>query len=302
MGKKDICEKNLEQYPDVFSDIVNALLYRGRENVCSEDLYPASTETFYQINGGWHQQFDDVSMYEYRNGNIYVQYIFENQTEEDRQMILRQTGYEGAVYRGQYERHEPFGVITLVLNWGERAWSSSVSLHKFLAGKNYPDGVKQYIENHVLHVFDMHHLPPEIRKRFRSDMRIVIDYLAEQEQYKPTNQAIKHLDAFLFMMQSLTGDDRFEKILEQIKDKEKDGGITMCELIDRYWNAGLNEGIVQGVTQGIAQGIIQLLLCHGAIPGQLQERIQEEKDINILKSWIVLAAKAATIEEFETNM
>lgn len=110
-----------------------------------------------------------------------------------------------------------------------------------MADKNYPDGVKQYIENHVLHVFDMHHLPPEIRKRFRSDMRIVVDYLAEQEQYKPTNQAI-------------------------------------------------------------IQGIIQLLLCHGAVPGQLQERIQAEKDIDTLKSWVVLAAKAATIEEFETNM
>lgn len=163
-----------------------------------------------------------------------------------------------------------------------------------MAGKNYPDGVKQYIENHVLHVFDMHHLPPEIRKRFRSDMRIVVDYLAEQEQYKPTNQAIKYLDAFLFMMQTLTGNDRFEKILEQIKDKEKDGGITMCELIDRYWNAELHEGIIQG--------IIQLLLCYRAVPGQLQERIQAEKDIDTLKSWVVLAAKAATIEEFETNM
>ena len=43
----------------------------------------------------------------------------------------------------------------------------------------------------------------------------------------------------------------------------------MCELIDRYWNAGVHEGIIQGV----AQGITQLLLCHGAIPEKLQERI-----------------------------
>ncbi len=72
----------------------------------------------------------------------------------------------------------------------------------------------------------------------------------------------------------------------------------MCELIDRYWNAGVHEGIIQGV----AQGITQLLLCHGAIPEKLQERIQVEKNIDKLKNWIVLAAKAATIEEFEANM
>lgn len=298
MGMKDVSEKQLEQYPDVFADIVNALLYCGRPDVCGEQLYPASTETFYQINGGWHQLFEDVSMYEVRNGKIYVQYIIENQTEEDRQMILRQAGYEGAVYRGQYQRQEPFGVIILVLNWGERSWSSSPSLHQFLSNKNYSDEMKQYIENHVLHVYDVRHLPLEVRNRFQSDMRIVVDYLAEQEHYKPTGQVIKHLDAFLFLMQSLTGDSRFEKILEEFEGGEEKGGISMCELIDRYWNAGVNEGIIQGV----AQGITQLLLCHGAIPGQLQERIQAEKNISRLKSWIVLAAKAATIEEFEANM
>ena len=293
MENKDISQKNLEQYTDVFSDIVNVLLYGGREVVKGENLHPAPTETFYQMNGKWHQQFQDTGMYEYRNGNISVQYIIENQTEEDRQMILRQAGYEGAVYRGQYERQEPFGVIMLVLNWGERVWGSVTDLHKFLSNKDYPDELKQYMDNHVLHIFNMHHLPLEIRKRFRSDMRIVVEYLAEQEHYKPTTQEIKHLDAFLFMMQALTGDNRFEEILENMEDREK-GGITMCELIDRYWNAGVKEGLVQGVSQ--------LLLCHGTIPGQLQERIDSEKDINKLKSWITLAARVTAIEEFEANM
>lgn len=56
MGKKDISQKQLEQYPDVFADIVNALLYCGSKNVRSKRLCPTPTETFYQINGGWHQQ------------------------------------------------------------------------------------------------------------------------------------------------------------------------------------------------------------------------------------------------------
>ncbi|MCM1468258.1 MAG: hypothetical protein NC086_08930 [Alistipes sp.] len=76
------------------------------------------------------------------------------------------------------------------------------------------------------------------------------------------------------------------------------GGITMCELIDRYWNAGRNEGIVQGITQGI----LQLLLCHGTISEQIRKRIDSEKDVEKLKSWIVLAARTDTIEEFEANM
>lgn len=297
MGNKDISQKNLEQYADVFSDIVNALLYGGQEVVKGENLYPAPTETFYQANGGWHQQFQDTGMYEYRDGGIYAQYIIENQTEEDRQMILRKAGYEGAVYRGQYERQEPFAVIIMVLNWGERAWSSDTDLHGFLSNKKYPDIMKRYIDNPVLHVFDMYGLTPEIRQRFQSDMRIVVDYLAEQEHYKPTAQEIKHMGAFLFMMKSLTGDSRFENVMKETENKAI-GGITMCELIDRYWNAGRNEGIVQGITQGI----LQLLLCHGTISEQIRKRIDSEKDVEKLKSWIVLAARADTIEEFEANM
>lgn len=298
MGKKDISEKNLEQYADVFSDIINALLYTGKHVVKEKKLYPAPTESFYKVcDGSWHQQFQDISMYENRNGQIYVQYAIENQTEEDNQMILRQAGYEGAIYRGQYRNQGNFGVILIVLNWGEHIWNPVMDMHMFLSDKEYSDDIKQYINNHVLRIFNMQSLPPDIRKRFHSDMRIVVDYLAEKENYKPTSQKIKHLEAFLFMMKVLTGDDRFEKILEQINDK-KEGEITMCELIDRYWNAGLSEGI----SQGFAQSIIQVLLCRGAISKKLQNRITGEQDINKLKEWITLAATAQSVQEFETNM
>ena len=30
MGQKDLTQKNLEFYPDVFADIINALLYGGK--------------------------------------------------------------------------------------------------------------------------------------------------------------------------------------------------------------------------------------------------------------------------------
>jgi hypothetical protein len=33
MGQKDIVEKNLEDYNDVFADIVNALVFKGKQAV-----------------------------------------------------------------------------------------------------------------------------------------------------------------------------------------------------------------------------------------------------------------------------
>ena len=31
MGQKDLTQKNLEHYPDVFADVINALLYQGKQ-------------------------------------------------------------------------------------------------------------------------------------------------------------------------------------------------------------------------------------------------------------------------------
>lgn len=303
MVNKDISGKNLEQYTDVFSDIVNALLYYGRKVVREENLYSAPTETFYRTNDGWHQQFQDTCMYEYHNEKVYIQYTIENQAEEDGRMILRKAGYEGAVYRGQYEGREHFGVVTIVLNWGKRAWSSTADLHEFLSDKDYPDGIKRYIDNQVLHVFNMYHLSSETRGRFESDMRIVVDYLAEQEKYEPTVQEIKHPEALLFMLESLTGDKRFSKILERMEDEEKGKeGITMCELLDRYWNDGVSKGMEQGMIQGLSQAVLKVLICRGTVPDRLEERISSEKNIDTLNGWIALAATTDTVGEFEARM
>ena len=47
MGQKDLTEKSLEMYPDVFADVVNALIYHGRQVLQVKDLQAAPTETLY---------------------------------------------------------------------------------------------------------------------------------------------------------------------------------------------------------------------------------------------------------------
>ena len=39
MAEKDIVEKQLESYPDVMADILNVIIYQGREVVKGEDLF-----------------------------------------------------------------------------------------------------------------------------------------------------------------------------------------------------------------------------------------------------------------------
>ena len=45
MGEKDITEKILEDYNDVFADIINGLLFQGEQRVLPEDLENISVHT-----------------------------------------------------------------------------------------------------------------------------------------------------------------------------------------------------------------------------------------------------------------
>mgnify|MGYP000194517889 FL=1 len=50
MGEKDIAEKVLLSYNDVFSDIVNVLLFGGKEVTLENDLEDQTTRTAYKAD------------------------------------------------------------------------------------------------------------------------------------------------------------------------------------------------------------------------------------------------------------
>lgn len=50
------------------------------------------------------------------------------------------------------------------------------------------------------------------------------------------------------MLHALSGDDRFENIIAEMTEAEKSrGGVTMCELLDKYENRGIERGIVLSI-------------------------------------------------------
>ena len=80
MGQKDLAAKQFEHSPEVFADIINALVFEGEQVVLPKDLQPAPTESLYPAaNGILRNQYNDVSKYEMRNGRIVIQYTLENQ-------------------------------------------------------------------------------------------------------------------------------------------------------------------------------------------------------------------------------
>lgn len=75
-----------------------------------------------------------------------------------------------------------------------------------------------------LHVFEMRNLPPETRERFRSDMRIVVDYLAEGNGFR-SDQLVVHKEALVRLLRALGGDRDVEDtvlMLEEMNIREEE--------------------------------------------------------------------------------
>lgn len=71
MAENDALEKTLEGHNDVFSDIVNTLVYNGKQEVASEALEQATPRSVYKADGKLREQERDVAKF-WRNAEFRI--------------------------------------------------------------------------------------------------------------------------------------------------------------------------------------------------------------------------------------
>ena len=90
MGQqKDLAEKTLESYNDVFADIANVLLFDGRHVISEGELQEADPRSQYKTDSSYHELERDVAKYWRRQGIKLAFLGYENQSEEDSDIPLR---------------------------------------------------------------------------------------------------------------------------------------------------------------------------------------------------------------------
>ena len=78
--------------------------------------------------------------------------------------------------------------------------------------------------------------------------------------------------------------------------------LHLANLRREGYEEGLEHGITQGITQGKALDILELLSELGEVPDTLKNVIESKTDTETLNKWLKLAAKSATIKDFEDSM
>ena len=274
MNGKDITQKMLERYNDVFADIVNVLLFNGKRIVDEDALTDAPVDSALKIDGEIHSQDRDVAKY-WKNSQINIALFgLENQTVPDKLMPMRVIGYDGAEYKKQvleenrYKKKYP--VITLVLYMGyDRNWKYSNSLLDLL---EVDENLKPYVSDYKINIFEIAFLDREKINLFKSDFRMLADYLYQMrttDSYEGDESDIKHVDEILMLMSVMSGFKNVENIIKVAHERKVRNMKGFFELAEEK---GLELGREEGADMVSELNIIL------AREGNLEEIIKANTD------------------------
>lgn len=147
-------------------------------------------------------------------------------------------------------------VFTYVLYFGQENWEKPITLADMI---DVPDELKtvwkDQMSDYKINVINMVNQPEEVRKKYKSDFKFIVDYLAIQGD-KDRLKAMKnngpinliHVDKTLDLLRCITGDNRFERIMEEydkLDDDKKGERTNVCLLLDIIEE----EGFVKGINQ-----------------------------------------------------
>ncbi len=273
MGQKDLSEKILVAYDDVFADIINVLLLKRQYLIRPEELEDRGTKDFYKSNGMLHELERDV-VKRWKKGEVRLACIgIENQTAVDPDMALRVIGYDGATYREQLldkkERNKRYPVITMVLYFGyRRRWDKPLTI---LEQTEVPEGLEAYVNDYKVNLFEVAYLSDEQVAMFQSDFRIVADYFVQKRknnEYIPLQVEMQHVEAVLQLLSIMENDERFEAALYKNDGKKVE---NMCDVLDIVEQRGEKRGIERGAAE-----IMRALYQNGYTEKQIAQMTNRE--------------------------
>lgn len=119
-----------------------------------------------------------------------------------------------------------------------------------------------------------------------------VEFLREPESdvirnIEMSNEEIRHAKDKLY---KISMNDKEREIYE-IREKALKDEVSALEGAE-----------TKGIKKGIIESIFEALEEFGEISSELKEKIENEEDIQILKSWLKFAFKSESIEEFESKI
>lgn len=226
-NERNFIEKSLFDFPDVFADIFNVLLFSGRQVIEPENLISGGTLSQLEI-GDDHPSQEWNACKIWTKNNIRLSLLaIGTRAEQGRDIPLRVVGYDGAAYEAQVDQHltatqlnapgqtepeskpwTPYPVISIVLYFGKEKWNGPKTILEYL-GQNIREDLKPFVSDYKINFFDVARLDEATVSKFQSDFQIVADYFVQTRKQAgddiPSLQNVHHAQEAMSFLRAASG-------------------------------------------------------------------------------------------------
>ncbi|MBD5476175.1 MAG: transposase [Lachnospiraceae bacterium] len=306
MGQ-DIEWKSYFSDDERYADIINGIVFRGKQIVAETDLHEVDTQTGYRRGMRFIRKWQNANRRRSRIrdsvrktafGVNFVIIGIESQEVIDYSIPLRNMAYDVGEYEKQAARirrevrkhHEGlesgeylygfrkesrlYPVVTFILYSGKEAWDGPKSLHEIIDFTDLPDELKKMVSDYRIHVIDVRRFNDT--GAFRTDVRHVFDFIRCSEDKHALYKLVEQDDYYKNMEE-----DAFDIVshyanaveLLEVKDYYgKEGKVDMCKAIRDLMEDSRAEGIEEG-----ADRINQLIILLSE-QGRMDDIVRAAKD------------------------
>ena len=312
LGEKDILEKKLLMFNDVFADFVNGIMFDGKDVVKEDELVDLSGWSHYKGDDSKHRFQDRDVVKLWKKENVVISLIgIENQDVPDKNMVFRVLSYDGASYRTQLVEEESrkrkknasiegelqdiFPVITFVIYYGEEEWRHETTLHKRL---NLGSELKHYVSDYSINLIDLKKLSEDDINKFKKDFKLIADYMVKGSKHKADRIDLNHPEEVSELILRLTG----EELPFEVECEE--GGKNMEKffepMFERAEARGRAEGRAEGEARGRAEGEARGR-AEGEARGRAEGKTEGESCLARLISLLMSEGKNDKIKDVVEN-
>jgi len=269
LGEKDVLEKKLLMFNDVFADFVNGIMFDGKDVVKEDELVDLSGWSHYKGDDSKHRFQDRDVVKLWKKENVVISLIgIENQDIPDKNMVFRVLSYDGASYRTQLVEEESrkrkknagidgelqdiFPVITFVIYYGEEEWRHETTLHKRL--------------------------------------KLIADYMVKGSKHKADRIDLNHPEEVSELIQRLTGEEM------PIPIESEEGGKNMEKFFEPMFERAEARGRAEGEARGRAEGE-----ARGRAEGRAEGKTEGESCLAKLISLLMSEGKNDKIKDVVEN-
>lgn len=179
--------------------------------------------------------------------------------------------------------------------YGTEPWDGSVDLYGMFPECTLPREIlDNFVPNYKINLVTAEDI--DDINHFRTDLQYIFGMLkcrkSKDQLVSYTNENSEYFhcvdgESYLAISELLHS----EKLLKNsVKRDEMEDGVDMCKALEDLYQEGRTELL------------LEILKDLGPVSEELQQQIMNEKNLDILKKWNKLAARAESIEEFLEEM